>query len=622
MPRDDGTSGRRPTGVGFACEATLTVGVFAYVWLVIDPSLHFEAGPWFPAFARGADFAEPFLRRPGGPVQYVAALLAQYHYYAWAGAAITAAICLALIRATRGLLEASGSRPRLVHLVPPVLVLVLCNQYGFHLAALLSLTVVACAAALYARHAPPSPPARAATFAAWSGLVYYVCGPPYIIGALVCGVFELTQDRRLLGLIWLMAAESVPYLGGIVLAGLEVDAAFLRLTPFDRLAALEGRWALLPLFLFYPLVALWPAARRSRVSDRLVALQTSAETHLRPTLRVLLAIAVLGAILAPTFRGDLRAGLQIERLSRNQDWERLLTTAEKLGLRHYSLGMAFCVNRALLGLGRLSDEMFRYPQAPESLMLGVTTAGIDPDTAHMLRLPLFFVIDDADLQLGLVNEAEHWCHEALEVHGEHAVTLRRLALIGIVKGQVAAARQFLRVLGRNVIYDVWARGRLAQLEADPSLSGDPQVQAVRSVMLRRGPDVLRSSGEVRYRALLDNDPQHRAAFELLMADYLLNRRLDDFVRNLPRLDELGYHAIPRHYQEAILVYETERNARVELGSHWIAPETERQFAAFCRLVGPYQARNDLVSAQGPAAPLHGNTYAYYHLFGRSGAGLK
>ena len=622
MPRDDGTGGRRPTGVGFACEATLTVGVFAYVWLVIDPSLHFEAGSWFPAFARGADFAEPFLRRPGGPVQYVAALLAQFHYYAWAGAAITAAICLALIGATRGLLEASGTRPRLVHLIPPVLVVILYNQYGFHLAALLSLTVVAVATALYIRHAPPSPPARAATFAAWSGLVYYVCGPPYIMGAVVCGIFELAQDRRLLGLLWLMAAEAVPYLGGIVLAGLEVDAAFLRLTPFDRLAALEGRWALVPLFLFFPLVALWPAAQRSRMGGRLVALQTTVETHLRPALRLLLLSAILAAALVLTFRGGLRAGLQIERSARNKDWGRVLREAEKLEIHHYSLGTAFCVNRALLALGRLSEEMFRYPQAPESLMLGVTTAGMNPDTAHMLRLPLFFAIDDVEFQLGLVNEAEHWCHEALEVHGEHAVTLRRLATINIVKGQVAAARQFLRVLGRNLIYDEWARRRLEQLQADPTLSGDPEVQAIRAVMLRRGPDVLRYSGEARYKALLENDPQQRAAFELLMADYLLNRRLDEFVRNLPRLDELGYHAIPRHYQEAILVYETERNARVELGSHWIDPETERQFAAFCRLVGPYQARDDLASAQGPAAPMYGNTYAYYHLFGRSGAGLR
>jgi len=107
-----------------------------------------------------------------------------------------------------------------------------------------------------------------------------------------------------------------------------------------------------------------------------------------------------------------------------------------------------------------------------------------------------------------------------------------------------------------------------------------------------------------------------------MADHLLNRRLDEFVADLPSLDGLGYATLPRHFQEAVLLYEAETGQSVDLGLHWIDPRVDAEFTGFCRLMAPYQAQGALAQARQVAVERFGNSYFYYHLYQQSGGGLR
>ena len=69
-----------------------------------------------------------------------------------------------------------------------------------------------------------------------------------------------------------------------------------------------------------------------------------------------------------------------------------------------------------------------------------------------------------DLELGLVNEAEHQAHEALEVLGPLPVVLRRLAEINCLKGRPEVARVFLNALARDVIWRPYALRAVAELD--------------------------------------------------------------------------------------------------------------------------------------------------------------
>lgn len=621
-PVDDrGGQARRPW-----LEAGFLGAVFLYVWLVTDPSLQFESSAWFPAFSLGPDFLIPFLHRPGGLTQYVSAYLSQYHYYAWAGAAITTGLAAVLMWAARTYItgcsgSVRGARP-FAQYVAPVLVVIVCNQFGFHLASMVSLAIATTWAAGYAHLPVRSSTWRAVALLGGSALVYHIAGPPLIVAALMISMCEVSRAERLLGLVGLLCAEVIPYVGGVVAAGFGMDGAFARLTPLDWMACPQGRSALLALYAYYLLLAAGVALQHTRAAARLTKLRADLFCQLRPALRWALALALLVAPVAWSYNGRLHTVLRVERFAREKAWDRVLAEARQLTVEESTVSTSVCVNRALLALGRLSEEMFSYPQSPASLMHGMAAGGLSADQAYAARLHLYYEIDDAELQLGLVNDAEHEAHEALEVYGDQTVTLRRLALVNMVKGQVPAAEQFLRALTRHVIYGAWARERLAQLAADPSQASDPEVQRIRSVMLRDAPALIDWTPTARCRALLASNPLNRAAFELLMADHLLNRRLDLFVAELPRLDGLGYTTLPRHFQEAVLLYETETGRSVELGHHWIDPRIDAEFAAFCRLMAPYQARGALAQARQLAVERFGNSYFYYHLYQQSGGGRR
>lgn len=54
--------------------------------------------------------------------------------------------------------------------------------------------------------------------------------------------------------------------------------------------------------------------------------------------------------------------------------------------------------------------------------------------------------------------------------------------------------------------------------------------------------------------LLRENPDNKIAFEYLMAYYLLNKRLDDFINALPNIKNLDYKELPLSYQEAVILY--------------------------------------------------------------------
>jgi hypothetical protein len=75
------------------------------------------------------------------------------------------------------------------------------------------------------------------------------------------------------------------------------------------------------------------------------------------------------------------------------------------------------------------------------------------------------------------------------------------------------------------------------------------------------------------------------AFEYLMAWHLMNKRLDKFVKNLGRLGEFGYTALPPLYQEAMLIYATKYP--VPLGDFSVNPEVQQRIKRFSDIFNRY-----------------------------------
>jgi len=340
----------------------------------------------------------------------------------------------------------------------------------------------------------------------------------------------------------------------------------------------------------------------------------------RPALRVLLLLALTVGPVVLSFNQEQRVCLQAEYFARHGMWEDILRMTRKVPAEQYTHGLAHNLSRALVETSRMADEMFTYPQSVDGLMMATGLGTPASERSRQWRRRLFFQIGDLYLRLGLLNDAEHDAHEALEIYGPHGVTLKRLALINIAKGQVAAARAFLRAGRKDLIYGRWAADTLARLDQDPSLSSDPEIARIRSVML--GPDVgyLASPLEVRCLALLKRNKRNRMAFEYLMAFYLLSRQLDKFAANIERLRDLDCHTLPRHYAEALALHGAEKGDPLELYGRWIDSDTLRKFAHFSNEVERHRATGGPERARQATRDAYGNTYFYYYVFGESGEG--
>jgi hypothetical protein len=496
---------------------------------------------------------------------------------------------------------------------------------------------LACAA-FYARVPVHRDGWRVALFLALSLPLYFAAGGPYLLFAALAGIYELLgRRRRLPALVAFLSIEAVPYLLGTYVFEVDLIDAYAYLLPYHPDTTDWGRDAILAACVFPPVallaIGLWRlvAARRASWAAQAEPDQADAAEeprrpprlkrlrswHPHPAVGWLIFLALSAGVTYGTYNRWRVEVLRINYYAERRMWDSILRTARELPLDAYTTLVVQHVNEALFHTGRLPDEMFCYPQVPDSLLFDMTLSQNVDEMGFRLRATteFFHQIGDLDLQLGLVNEAEREAHESLAIHGPQGVCLYRLAFVNITKRQPAAARVFLRALNRHLIYGDRARDLLQRLEADPSLASDPEIRRVRSAMLRRDWAGTDLSGERDYLELLKDNRHNRMAFEYLMALYLLERRLDEFAANLPRLRDFDYPGLPRHYQEAILLYERDTTKRADRCGHEISDEVLQEFVDFSR---------DLQVAGGPEVAAralmarYSDTYFYYYVTGMSG----
>ncbi len=213
------------------------------------------------------------------------------------------------------------------------------------------------------------------------------------------------------------------------------------------------------------------------------------------------------------------------------------------------------------------------------------------------------------LELGQLGEAEHFAHEALEWEGDRPDVLKLLAQVNILKDRPQAARVFLNVLAQVPFQGAWARQWLKKLADYPVWRGDDSLADLTTRLVKTDMPHNDVAAAPLLRQLLHSNPRNQMAFEYLMAHYLLSLDLDRFAEHLKDLDEFGYVRIPRHYEEAILLFQKLRQSSVDL-SRRIRPETQARFQRFSEAMD----RGALRTPEGRLRlePEFGDTFWYYY----------
>ena len=312
--------------------------------------------------------------------------------------------------------------------------------------------------------------------------------------------------------------------------------------------------------------------------------------------------------------------LRIDYLAESKQWGRVLDEALKMPPRRYPQVTGLEVTLALYHTSRMGEDMFRYPQ--EWPLVSPIDSQATPQVLARLS--------DLYMELGRLNESE-----ACAGLVQHPSMLRRLAFLHILKGQPETARVCLRRCANDWIEGPWARQCLERLDTDPALGGDAEVRRLRPIVVppeQDGQTILyvrkSADAEREFLKILDHDPTNRMAFELLMAQYLILGRLDDFAANLHYLEHMPYRTIPRHYEEAMLVGGLKGGQEPKAPAGSIRPETRARWEAFLaamrqRGLGIQQLKTamqegqqveSLLAAKNELAPAYGDTFYYHYCF--------
>jgi len=613
--------------IGGASRSLIFFVIFyLYLWLGVDLRLIYgctEVITNFPVFYKGWAFFRSFLSHPGGLVEYTAAFLSQFFYIDWAGALVVTiqawlmSVCIGCI-----LKAVNLSHLRWLRFIPPILLLITYTQYTYHFITMMAFLVVLVFVYLYLRITPflTSNAGRLIVFLALSVILYTIAAGVYLLFALLCAIYELFFRRRWLsGLLYLLSAVVVPYFEGVLVFGVNIIDAFSDLSPFSwKILSFDNRRKLIVaiyiLYLFLPLTILvsgfWQKIQNPKIQNRLNSwLKKSKLTTGPPVLTWMIESLVLFAIAFAavffSYDTEKKTLFVIDYYADQRMWPQLLRIARRHPNNYFVVN---AVNRALFHTGRLSYDMFSWPQHPDTLFL----SNEEYKYAYWKKLGVY-------LDIGLVNMAENALTESLEGLGERPIILKWLALINMAKANYDSARIYLGALSKTLFHAGWANNYLERLKSDPNLSENKEIQRLRSVNMED--DYAFTSHhniEATLLKLLEKNRQNRMAFEYLMSWYLLTGRLEKFVQNLDRLDDFGFSQFPRLYEEAMLVYVYSARKPVNLRGRLLSDESRQRFDGFNQVLNDYGKNKQ--AAFNQLAKDYWDSYIFYYVYGRQGTG--
>lgn len=616
----------------------LFVLCFVYLWLVVEPHLIYHSFgtilPDAPLFATGRTFLLNRLAVPGGGVLYVAGLLSQGYYYPWLGAAIVVLVGLGIgesLRRHLALAGAANTGP--LTALPAVALFLICSHYKHPLPAALAVWLGLVLALGFEKLAFRRTLARVATCGLIAAFGFWMGGSGALLVfaamAVIHAIF-LRGDWRLAILIPPTSVAVVWFLAQYAFL-ITPRQALTILTPFAS-SAVAGAGPFLGA-LVYCLYGLVPLALLlTFVGSRLVVWrrQESAgrakktkrqdkhgdSRHGRsfpaPLFKPALAtVPIILMVLGLYFdRDELRKPYVLSNYyACEKRWDDVLALGRRLPKGRINVFVNHDILRALYHTGRLPYDMFTFPLNPHALLL--THEQRESDLAlHKLS--------DIFLELGHANMAQKLASELLATKDHLGVALETLGQVSLVKGQPDTARVYLNALRRDPIRREVAKSWLNDLNGGLSPDRAARIDRLRSCMPDDPLAVAAAEPLERTLAkLLEQNPRNRMAFEYLMACYLLTGKVDKIVKNLHRLDELGYRATPTLYEEAALIHYGSQKQKPDLGRIKISRETIQRYQRFVQIRGSVKPQSQQATFNLLIREF-GTSYFFYFAFGSVG----
>ena len=256
--------------------------------------------------------------------------------------------------------------------------------------------------------------------------------------------------------------------------------------------------------------------------------------------------------------------INLERLAFQGKWEEAAGYQEKYPSENL-IGQYF-YNIALNETGQLCDRLFTGRQD-----FGTGSLFLPWSNEHLNWGAYSFY------SIGLTNEAHRWAYEEMVVYGCRPQNIILLMKTNLINGNYNMAAKYIGMLKNTIFY------RSLALEYE-KLNGDslkirshPELGRKAGIVPRNSFFVFLESPESNLPLLLEGNPGNKEAFEYLMSWLLLEKNVDIAVSNIRLMRQMGYTRIPRHIEEAAMIYYNSQGVFPDLGGLTISRETMGRF---------------------------------------------
>jgi hypothetical protein len=311
---------------------------------------------------------------------------------------------------------------------------------------------------------------------------------------------------------------------------------------------------------------------------------------------LLLTIYLMSRIYSP----DTADLFKLEKMFFTRDWNGVIKHQETRQSKN--LVAQYYFNTALSENGMLCDRMFFAPQDYGTMSMMIPWNS-QISINRLFRGVYFYY------SIGLINEAHRWAFESMVIQGYRPENIKLLIKTDLINGHYKVAEKYISVLKKTLHYRNLAKRYEAMLLNPELIQSDPELGE--KIRLKPQDDFIITirNPQKNIASLLQSNPSNKKAFEYNIAWLMLEKNIVGVVDEMHKLTDLGYSKIPRHVEEAAIIFKANAGLLPELNILKISNETEFRFSEYLSTM-KYVDRKKTPVGSGIKKELK-NTYWYY-----------
>ncbi len=525
-------------------SAAFAAAVFLFFWLKYPYHLIFQEQ--YQIFLCTADFARQLILLPGGLSAYVGRFLTQFFFMPACGAAIMAALLLAVQILSASLLRRRSLLNYSLSFIPAAILMVLYLDEDVLLPLAVSEILLLLAARIVV--SVEGDILRRLLFIALVPLLFFMLGNISVVFVLIVLADEFLHRKMNLvkWLILMMVAVAVA-----------VACPFVA----QHFCSYQSDWLMFGLHYYRPRFAtpyyLWLSAAvvpLVLVASAMIKLGEKAEKYIGWCAVLVIAVGAVYAVNKKAMPSKEMA-MRYSKLMYDQQWNDIIALANEQPPTNPM--SAICLNLALIKTGN-ANSLFCYPQHGTQCLLPEFTKDY---VAPLVTAQVFY-------HLGMINDAMRSTFEAQECipdYQKSAFCYKVLAECNLITGNYQVAKRYVSLLKNTICYRKWAEDvsqllwhkgaspSAEKLLTDKAVESHPVYGHLRKFLIRKENDFFYSETETD--SMLGNvyltNTSNTMAYDYMISWLLLGKNVPRFVEVFDVNHDLYGKPLPRLYQEVI-----------------------------------------------------------------------